>query len=64
MSDTFYLWCYVQGDSIYFPVTVPSATPIGVLQQKIKEEGKNGVLNSVDAKDLTLWKVRYIMVSM
>jgi len=65
MSDTpFSLWCYVQGDNTYFPVIASSAISIGVLQKMIKEEGKNGVLNSVDAKDLTLWKVRYIMVSM
>jgi len=65
MADTIYnLWCYVQGDNTYFPVIASSAISIGVLQKMIKEDGKNGVLNSVDAKDLTLWKVCYIIVSM
>ena len=65
MADTIYnLWCYVQGDNTYFPVIASSAISIGVLQKMIKEDGKNGVLNSVDAKDLTLWKVCYITVSM
>jgi hypothetical protein len=32
------------------------------LKVLIKEEGKNGVLKSVDAQDLTLWKVRLTLV--
>ncbi len=63
MSDTpFMLWCYVQGDKAYFPVIASSAIPIGVLQEKIKEE-KSNLLQGVDASSLTLRKVRYTMVS-
>lgn len=54
MSDTTYrLWCLVEGDTTRFPVVV-SFISICVLKDLIKEKG---VLNSVDAKYLTLWKV-------
>jgi hypothetical protein len=55
-------WCYVVGDNTAFPVVASSTTFIGKLKDLIKEKGKNGVLNSVDAKDLILWKVRMSLV--
>jgi len=39
-------------------MTASSSTFIGQLKKLIREERKNGVLSSVDAADLTLWKVR------
>ena len=57
MSD-YHLWCYVVGDNVPFLVTASSSTFIGQLKKLIREERKNSVLSSVDAKDLTLWKVR------
>jgi hypothetical protein len=63
MSDTTTFCCLVEGDDTVFAITAPLTTPISVLKNWIKDEGKNGVLSSVDAKDLTLWKVRMTMAS-
>jgi Crinkler effector protein N-terminal domain len=56
------LSCFIENDTTPFLVQVTA--PIGMiiydLKELIKEKGKNGVLSSVDAKDLTLWKVRYL----
>jgi len=61
MSDTPYaLWCYVEGDNTYFPVVASPTVTIGDLKEKIKEKNSHEVV----AKDIRLWKVRYIMVSM
>jgi hypothetical protein len=50
------LWCLVEGDSVPFPVTVPTDTHIAGLKKLIHI---NGILdkNSVLAHNLTLWKV-------
>ena len=57
MSD-YNLWCYVVGDNTVFPVIASPTISVGQLKVLIKEMGKNGVLSSIDAPDLTLWKVR------
>ena len=57
MSD-YNLWCYIQGDNTAFPLIASSTIFVDLLKDSIKEERKNGVLKNVDAKDLTLWKVR------
>ena len=63
MAETNYtLWCYVEGDKTLFPVVSPSTTSMGILKKLIKEENSN-FLQGVDAKDLTLFKVGYIMIS-
>jgi hypothetical protein len=60
MSGTPYtLWCYVEGDKPVFPVTASSSTSIGALKDLIQDKCKHCVLNSVDAKDLAIWKVCY-----
>jgi hypothetical protein len=58
MSDTTYeLLCLIERDITPFTVVAPSTTYIGVLKQVIKKE-KGDRLQSVDAPDLKLWKVR------
>ena len=48
-------------DSSVFAVMTKEDINMMSLKKLIKEEGKNGVLANVDAKDLILWKVRMIM---
>ena len=63
MAETNYtLWCYVEGDKNLFPVIPPSTTSMGMLKELIKEKRSN-FLQGVDAADLTLFKVGYIMIS-
>jgi hypothetical protein len=63
MTDaTYRIWCLVEGENTLFPVIASPALSIGELKDLIKEKGKNGVLNSTDAKDLNLWKVRMTLV--
>jgi hypothetical protein len=53
------LFSLIEGESVLFKVE-----PTGsMLRELIKEKGKNGVLKSVNAADLTLWKVRMTMAS-
>ena len=64
MAETIYtLWCYVEGDNTLFPVIAPSTTLIGILKRTIKEESSPS-LQGLAAKNLTLFKVGYIMISM
>jgi hypothetical protein len=51
------LWCYIEGDSTTFEVTVPVTASIHRLKEVVHEKRKNGVLSKVDASDLVLWKV-------
>jgi Crinkler effector protein N-terminal domain len=57
------LICLITGESSLFKVRPTGRDDIMDLKELIKEEGKNGVLNSVDAKDLVLWKVRMTLAS-
>ncbi|KAI0005333.1 hypothetical protein BJV74DRAFT_880612 [Russula compacta] len=58
LTDTDYkLWCLVEGDDKLFAVNALPSISIHELKKKIKEMGKNGVLSSVDTKDLILWRV-------
>jgi hypothetical protein len=64
MSDeTYLIWCLVEGDGTLFPVVDSLRKTVIELKELIKEKCKNGVLKNVDAKDLTLWKVRMTMAS-
>jgi hypothetical protein len=56
------LWCYIAGDDTPILVTTSSSTFIIELKDSIKEKRKYGLLKSVDAADLTLWKVRMTLV--
>ena len=56
-DDARALLCLIQGDSAVFEVSVPKEKRVLRLQKLIWEERKNGVLHSVDAADLVLWKV-------
>jgi hypothetical protein len=53
MSDTYSLWCFVQGDKTIFPAIASSAMFIGELKNMIKKEKEN-ILQGFDASDLTL----------
>ena len=57
------LTCLIEGDSSLFQVNSTGDKNIFNLKKLIWEEGKRGVLSNVDAKDLTLWKVRMIIAS-
>ena len=54
------LTCLIEGESTPFIVEPKKDISIMKLKELIQDEGKNGVLGSVDAKDLTLWKVCYL----
>ena len=57
------LVCLIAGESSLrlFKVNPTVSMDIMDLKGLIKEKRKNGVLSGVDAKDLTLWKVRMTM---
>jgi hypothetical protein len=57
------LICLIEGESTLFEVEPTGSTNIMKLKDLIKEKCKNGVLGNIDAKDLTLWKVRMTMAS-
>jgi hypothetical protein len=61
MSDPT-LWCLIEGDKVLFPVSASTTTYVGELKEMIKEKKKNNTLRTVDASDLTLTKVGYIMM--
>ena len=54
------LICLIEGESSLFRVKPTGSMVIIELKELIKEEGING---SVNAMDLTLWKVRMTMAS-
>jgi hypothetical protein len=56
------LVCLIAGESEVFKVKSTGNIDIMELKDLIRERGKNGVLSSVGAKDLTLWKVRTIIM--
>jgi hypothetical protein len=51
------LWCYIEGDTSAFGLTVSLSITIDDLKNKILEK-KNAFLQGVN--DLSLWKVRHI----
>ena len=53
------LWCLMEKDTRPFPVTAPIGMRIGELKELIREKGVR-VDDPLLAKDLTLWKVRYL----
>jgi hypothetical protein len=55
------LTCLIKGESSLFSVKPKEDISIMELKDLIQEEGKNGMLGSIDAADLLLWKVRMIM---
>ena len=57
------LVCLVSGESSPFKVNPTISMNIMDLKGLIREKGINRVFSSVDAKDLTLWKVRMTMAS-
>ena len=60
--STYKLWCLIDGDKTVFCVVIPMNEDISNLKESIKEKDKNGVLSNVDAKALTLRKVRMTLV--
>jgi len=52
------LQCLIKGEPVAFRVELKGSKNIIELKDLIKQEGMNGVLKFVDAKDLILWKVR------
>ena len=57
-TDTYTLWCLIDGDKSVFTVEVPIDGLIDKLKVNIKER-RSRYLEKFDAKDLTLWKVCY-----
>jgi Crinkler effector protein N-terminal domain len=51
------LLCLIEGDSTVFQVKAPINNNVLDLKGLIREQRKHGVLSSVDAPDLVLWKV-------
>ena len=62
-EETYRIWCLVEGDGTEFHVVSSPSETVCDLKESIKEMCKNGVLKNVDAKELTLWKVRVTMAS-
>jgi len=62
-ENTYRIWCLVEGDNILFPVIALPTTSVSMVKDLIHEKRKNGVLKSVDAADLTLWRVRMTIAS-
>ena len=60
--STYKLWCLIDGDKTVFDVVIPMNEYIANLKASIKEQGINVTKHAVDAKDLTLWKVRMTLV--
>ena len=54
------LWCLVYGDSAPFKIVAPVNIDVDDLKKLVLEEVKQGDLINVNAKDLTLWKVRHL----
>ncbi|KAI0255005.1 hypothetical protein BJV78DRAFT_810987 [Lactifluus subvellereus] len=50
------LMCLVEGESSALIVQPTGSMNITQLKKLVHEEGKNGALSNVDARDLTLWK--------
>ncbi|KAG0196815.1 hypothetical protein BGX31_005162, partial [Mortierella sp. GBA43] len=50
------IFCILEGESTPFPVTIESDKTVGELKKAIKLE-KSNYFTSVDADQLTLWKV-------
>ena len=57
------LTCLIEGDSSPFIVEPKEDISIMKMKDLIHEKRKNGVLKSVDATDLTLWRVRMTIAS-
>ena len=55
------LTCLIEGESSVFRVRPKGNIDMIDLKDLIHQKGKNGAFSDVDAKDLTLWKVRMIM---
>ena len=53
------LWCYIEGENVFFGVHISSSDTVDDLKEVIHAKG----LHTGYARDLTLTKVRYIMVS-
>jgi hypothetical protein len=50
------LSCLIEGDRSVLFVNVPGKSKVAALKKLVHEEGKNGILSNVDAKDLVLLK--------
>jgi hypothetical protein len=55
------LRCLIEGESSLFMVKPTGSMDILELKYLIQEQGKNGVLSSVDATELVIWKLRMSM---
>lgn len=57
------LRCLIEGEAAVFPVLVAGNNDISDLKERVHEKGKNGVLATIDAKELTLLKVCGVLES-
>ena len=58
------LWCYIEGDRDVFSVSISPNDFIDDLKKQIYNKGSRRHFVGFDPSDLTLTKVRYIMISM
>jgi hypothetical protein len=56
-TPTYEIWCLIEG-SAPFPITAPYNALIRKVKGLIRERLKNGILRNVDARNLTLTKVK------
>jgi hypothetical protein len=57
------LRCLIEGEAAVFKVLVLGNEEVSDLKERVHEKGKNGVLATIDAKELTLLKVSDILES-
>ena len=56
-TSTYEIWCFIEGDDP-FPITAPCNALLRKVKGLIRERLKNGILRNVDARYLTLTKVK------
>jgi hypothetical protein len=57
-TDTYNLWCLIEGDKTMFGVTIPIDNYISHLRDRIKQM-RSRYLEKFDSVDLILWQVCY-----
>jgi hypothetical protein len=56
MSETYTIWCIIEGEKDVFPIEIDSNETVGILKQAIKKEGGQ-TLADIAAHDLRLYHV-------
>jgi hypothetical protein len=61
MSNTYKIWCFIEGGTNPFILTPSSTTKIILVKKMIKEKFRDDLLKGIDYNTLTLWKARYFL---